>query len=83
MKCLIPLYKKVLALTSSRELYIPSLAIEEKLLSKSFATLNRCEAYAFLWDSLVYLYKNNLIKPLGRGKFIAQSLNNTRPQKLG
>ncbi len=76
MKGLTPFYKRVLALTSSRELYIPSLAIEEKLFTKSFSMLNRCEAYAFIWDSLIYLYKNNLIKPLGHGKFVMQRINN-------
>lgn len=69
MRSLIPMYKRLLEISTPSQVCVDKLSVK-KLLLESYSMASDSEVYAFLWDSLVYLYRSNVIKPLGYGEFI-------------
>ena len=65
MKCAPPFYKKLLNSASIDELNVKN-SIRETF---SEYTLTASERFAFLWDTLTYLYKHKMVKPVGNGIF--------------
>jgi len=66
------MYKRLLEISTLSQVRVDKLNVK-KIILESCSTVSNGEVYAFLWDSLVYLYKSNMIRPLGYGEFVVRN----------